>query len=68
MFFSVNHIGRECLDPFDHPECEALDVFVNEVLCVGKSTNLSSSSLDFALLVAPFLLEHLFERSLEQFC
>ncbi|EOA29569.1 hypothetical protein CARUB_v10016283mg [Capsella rubella] len=26
----------ECLDPFDHPECEALEVFVNEVLCVGK--------------------------------
>ncbi|KAE8678170.1 hypothetical protein F3Y22_tig00111440pilonHSYRG00123 [Hibiscus syriacus] len=29
-------IERECLDPFDHPESEALDVFVNEVLCVGK--------------------------------
>jgi ferredoxin len=29
-------IEGECLDPFDHPECEALDVFVNEVLCVGK--------------------------------
>ncbi|CAH2055031.1 unnamed protein product, partial [Thlaspi arvense] len=28
-------IEGECLDPFDHPECEALDVFVNEVLCVG---------------------------------
>ncbi|CAH8386143.1 unnamed protein product [Eruca vesicaria subsp. sativa] len=29
-------IEVECLDPFDHPECEALDVFVNEVLCFGK--------------------------------
>lgn len=27
---------RECLDPFDNPECEAFDVFVNEALCVGK--------------------------------
>ncbi|KAL5701838.1 hypothetical protein ACHQM5_027132 [Ranunculus cassubicifolius] len=26
----------ECLDPFDHPECEAMDIFVNETLCVGK--------------------------------
>ncbi|XP_024959600.1 uncharacterized protein LOC112500352 [Cynara cardunculus var. scolymus] len=29
-------IESECLDPFDAPECEALDIFVNEVLCVGK--------------------------------
>ncbi|XP_018434977.1 chaperone protein dnaJ C76, chloroplastic isoform X2 [Raphanus sativus] len=29
-------IEGECLDPFDHPECEVLDVFVNEVLCFGK--------------------------------
>ncbi|KAG5416491.1 hypothetical protein IGI04_004058 [Brassica rapa subsp. trilocularis] len=29
-------IEGECLDPFDNPECEALDVFVNEVLCFGK--------------------------------
>lgn len=29
-------ICRECIDPFDDPECEAFDVFVNEVLCVGK--------------------------------
>ncbi|KAK6915571.1 hypothetical protein RJ641_020688, partial [Dillenia turbinata] len=26
----------EVLDPFDKPECEAFDVFVNEVMCVGK--------------------------------
>jgi ferredoxin len=36
VFFSCELHTRECLDPFDHPECEALDVFVNEVLCVGK--------------------------------
>ncbi|KAL6324222.1 hypothetical protein AAG906_006494 [Vitis piasezkii] len=29
-------IERECLDPFDEPECEAFDLFINEVLCVGK--------------------------------
>ncbi|XP_059652440.1 chaperone protein dnaJ C76, chloroplastic [Cornus florida] len=29
-------IERECLDPFDEPECEAFDLFVNEVLCVGR--------------------------------
>ncbi|KAM0036403.1 putative DnaJ domain, Chaperone J-domain superfamily [Helianthus debilis subsp. tardiflorus] len=29
-------IETECLDPFDAPECEAFDIFVNELLCVGK--------------------------------
>ncbi|XP_050274158.1 uncharacterized protein LOC126717045 isoform X2 [Quercus robur] len=29
-------IERECLEPFEKPECEAFDIFVNEVLCVGK--------------------------------
>ncbi|GAB2277496.1 hypothetical protein Dimus_012203 [Dionaea muscipula] len=29
-------IQRECLDPFDSPECEAFDIFVNEVMCAGK--------------------------------
>ncbi|CAO2839463.1 unnamed protein product [Amaranthus hypochondriacus] len=29
-------IESECLDPFDNPEYEAFDIFVNEVLCVGK--------------------------------
>lgn len=29
-------IESECLDPFDDPESEALDIFVNEVMCVGK--------------------------------
>ncbi|XP_017633323.1 uncharacterized protein LOC108475871 [Gossypium arboreum] len=29
-------IERECLDPFDSPESEAFDFFVNEVLCIGK--------------------------------
>ncbi|KAL8545600.1 hypothetical protein ACS0TY_005652 [Phlomoides rotata] len=29
-------IERECMDPFDQPECEAFDLFVNEDLCFGK--------------------------------
>ncbi|XP_073151237.1 uncharacterized protein [Henckelia pumila] len=29
-------IERECMDPFDQPESEAIDLFVNEVLCIGK--------------------------------
>ncbi|KAK9669686.1 hypothetical protein RND81_13G148600 [Saponaria officinalis] len=29
-------IESEFLDPFDDPECEALDIFVNEIYCVGK--------------------------------
>ncbi|CAA2968119.1 chaperone protein dnaJ C76, chloroplastic [Olea europaea var. sylvestris] len=29
-------IERECLDPFNQPECEAFDIFVNEVLCMGE--------------------------------
>ncbi|KAF4349603.1 hypothetical protein F8388_003787 [Cannabis sativa] len=29
-------IESECLDPFEKPECEALDLFVNGTLCVGK--------------------------------
>ena len=29
---------RECLDPFEKLGCEAFDIFVNEVLCVGKGT------------------------------
>ncbi|KAL8119742.1 chaperone protein dnaJ C76, chloroplastic [Apium graveolens] len=29
-------IESECLDPFDTPECEAFDLFVNEILCAGK--------------------------------
>ncbi|KAJ8772015.1 hypothetical protein K2173_027192 [Erythroxylum novogranatense] len=29
-------IESECLDPFDKPECEAFDIFVNEVRCLGK--------------------------------
>lgn len=33
-----NFICSECLDPFENPECEAFDVFVNEILCVGKGT------------------------------
>ncbi|XP_075511211.1 uncharacterized protein LOC142547040 [Primulina tabacum] len=29
-------IERECMDPFNQPESEAIDLFVNEVLCIGK--------------------------------
>lgn len=29
-------IESECLDPFENPECEAFDVFVNEAVCAGK--------------------------------
>uniref|UniRef100_A0A803N0L2 J domain-containing protein n=1 Tax=Chenopodium quinoa TaxID=63459 RepID=A0A803N0L2_CHEQI len=29
-------IESECLDPFDNPECEAFNIFVNEVVCAGK--------------------------------
>lgn len=25
-----------CLDPFEEPECEANDLFIHEVLCIGK--------------------------------
>ncbi|XP_026438417.1 uncharacterized protein LOC113336922 isoform X1 [Papaver somniferum] len=34
-----NNIDRDELsdvDPFDEPECEALDIFINETLCIGK--------------------------------
>ncbi|XP_061348488.1 uncharacterized protein LOC133293879 [Gastrolobium bilobum] len=36
-YTSSQIIERECLDPFDAPECEAFDIFVNELLCVGKA-------------------------------
>ncbi|XP_078155222.1 chaperone DnaJ-domain superfamily protein isoform X2 [Carex rostrata] len=31
----VNDNGT-CRDPFEEPECEACDIFVNETLCIGK--------------------------------
>uniref|UniRef100_M1CAQ7 Pentatricopeptide repeat-containing protein n=1 Tax=Solanum tuberosum TaxID=4113 RepID=M1CAQ7_SOLTU len=34
-------IERECLDPFDQPECEAFDLFVNETVCIGKGCQFS---------------------------
>ncbi|KAF1892057.1 hypothetical protein Lal_00036411 [Lupinus albus] len=34
--YYLYYFSRECLDPFDTPECEAYDLFVNELLCVGK--------------------------------
>ncbi|KAF2541903.1 hypothetical protein F2Q70_00037714 [Brassica cretica] len=35
-------IEGECLDPFDHPECEALDVFVNESKLSSRTTGTGS--------------------------
>ncbi|KAK7824130.1 hypothetical protein CFP56_034710 [Quercus suber] len=32
--------SKECLDPFKKLECEAFDILVNEVLCVGKGHKL----------------------------
>ena len=29
---------RNNVDPFDEPECEARDIFVNELLCIGTGT------------------------------
>ncbi|CAJ1960868.1 unnamed protein product [Sphenostylis stenocarpa] len=34
-------IESECLDPFDTPECEAFDIFVNQLLCVGEACSSS---------------------------
>ncbi|XP_003566268.1 uncharacterized protein LOC100824792 [Brachypodium distachyon] len=28
-------VARNNIDPFDEPECEACDIFVNELLCIG---------------------------------
>lgn len=39
-----------CRDPFEEPECEACDVFVNETLCIGKGTFMQFDFL-FHLLV-----------------
>ncbi|GLJ09654.1 hypothetical protein SUGI_0113420 [Cryptomeria japonica] len=30
------YIRRKNSDPFEEPECEGLDIFVNELLCKGK--------------------------------
>ncbi|XP_010938602.1 uncharacterized protein [Elaeis guineensis] len=32
----VETTERVCMDPFEEPECEAYDLFVNEIQCVGK--------------------------------
>uniref|UniRef100_A0ACD5U3P9 Uncharacterized protein n=1 Tax=Avena sativa TaxID=4498 RepID=A0ACD5U3P9_AVESA len=29
-------VERNNIDPFDEPECEACDIFVNELLCIGS--------------------------------
>ncbi|KAI9096320.1 hypothetical protein K1719_026039 [Acacia pycnantha] len=45
IFYGLRRIRRDCLDPFEKPEYEAVDIFVNEVLCVGKErlTHVSST-------------------------
>ncbi|KAM7519797.1 hypothetical protein LguiB_018759 [Lonicera macranthoides] len=35
-FRVLNMYCRECLNPFEEPECEAFDLFINDVLCVGE--------------------------------
>ncbi|CAN6450700.1 unnamed protein product [Victoria cruziana] len=32
----VQMVQRESTDPFEEPECEALDIFVDETRCIGK--------------------------------
>ncbi|XP_073104657.1 uncharacterized protein [Elaeis guineensis] len=34
----VETTERVCMDPFEEPECEAYDLFVNEIQCVGKGS------------------------------
>lgn len=41
----------QCLDPFNAPKCEAFDIFVNDVQCVGKG-----KSLFFLLVYYLFLM------------
>jgi heterodisulfide reductase subunit A-like polyferredoxin len=36
---------RNNVDPFDEPECEARDIFVNELLCIGTGTCSSIASV-----------------------
>ncbi|CAA7405982.1 unnamed protein product [Spirodela intermedia] len=36
-YHKFEDIEGESSDPFENPECEAVDVFVNEILCVGKA-------------------------------
>lgn len=59
-FVSIHHIVanfcRSSPDPFEDPESEACDVFVNELLCVGKGTIFS---------VIPFCLNHPFLESIQ---
>ncbi|KAH7676982.1 DnaJ domain-containing protein [Dioscorea alata] len=47
---------RTCLDPFEDPECEAYDLFVNEVLCVGKGykTNVIPYGIFYVCAGCPF--------------
>ncbi|GER32934.1 chaperone protein dnaJ [Striga asiatica] len=37
--FVLEEVEREFMNPFDQPECEACDIFVNGSLCIGQSTD-----------------------------
>lgn len=39
MFLTLRKSSRST-DPFDDPECEAEDVFVNELNCIGQGKHL----------------------------
>lgn len=58
-----NLFCSECLDPFDNPECEAFDVFVNEAVCIGKGCDLLDS--DYVQL---FLVAKSANKLLEKIC
>lgn len=40
-FSQGEYIQRSSSDPFEEPDCEALDIFVNELLCIGKGCQYS---------------------------
>ncbi|KAJ0975384.1 hypothetical protein J5N97_017349 [Dioscorea zingiberensis] len=61
---SPESIERTCLDPFEDPECEAYDLFVNEVLCMGKGC--SYSCVDRAPHAFSFIPENGTARAISQ--
>ena len=38
-FTVMDLMPRESSDPFEKPDCEAVEIFVNEILCLGKGLN-----------------------------
>jgi hypothetical protein len=45
MYFLYDLLCRNNIDPFDDPECEARDIFVNELLCIGTGTCCTFASM-----------------------